>query len=108
MQWATEEEKDFKLKYFEAKKSLTVDNALYQVIKVRLADLEKQKEKLDENTYSNLKAYFNNRLKWADEVDKELEDIAKENNQEEATLEEITKNYSAKKVKSKLKDIRDN
>ena len=108
MQWATEEEKDFKLKYFEAKKSLTVDNALYQVIVVRLADLEKQKEKLDENTYSNLKAYFNNRLKWADEVDKELEDIAKENNQEEATLEEITKNYSAKKVKSKLKDIRDN
>ena len=108
MQWATEEEKDFKLKYFEAKKSLTVDNALYQVIQARLADLEKQKEKLDENTYSNLKAYFNNRLKWADEVDKELEDIAKENNQEEATLEEITKNYSAKKVKSKLKDIRDN
>ena len=108
MQWATEEEKDFKLKYFEAKKSLTVDNALYQVIKVRLADLEKQKEKLDENTYNNLKAYFNTRLKWADEVDKELEDIAKENNQEEATLEEITKNYSAKKVKSKLKDIRDN
>ena len=108
MQWATEEEKDFKLKYFEAKKSLTVDNALYQIIQVRLADLEKQKEKLDENTYNNLKAYFNNRLKWADEVDKELEDIAKENNQEEATLEEITKNYSAKKVKSKLKDIRDN
>lgn len=108
MQWATEEEKDFKLKYFEAKKSLTVDNALYQVIQARLADLEKQKSKLDENTYNNLKAYFNNRLKWADEVDKELEDIAKENNQEEATLEEITKNYSAKKVKSKLKDIRDN
>ena len=108
MQWVTEEEKDFKLKYFEAKKSLTVDNALYQIIQVRLADLEKQKEKLDENTYSNLKAYFNNRLKWADEVDKELEDIAKENNQEEATLEEITKNYSAKKVKSKLKDIRNN
>lgn len=108
MQWVTEEEKDFKLKYFEAKKSLTVDNALYQIIQVRLADLEKQKEKLDENTYSNLKAYFNNRLKWADEVDKELEDIAKENNEEEATLEEITKNYSAKKVKSKLKDIRDN
>ena len=108
MQWATEEEKDFKLKYFEAKKSLTVDNALYQVIQVRLADLERQKRELDENTYSNLKAYFNNRLKWADEVDKELEDIAKENNQEEATLEEITKNYSAKKVKSKLKDIRDN
>ena len=107
MQWATEEEKDFKLKYFEAKKSLTVDNALYQVIQVRLADLEKQKGKLDENNYNNLKAYFNNRLKWADEVDKELEDIAKENNQEEATLEEITKNYSAKKVKSKLKDIRD-
>ncbi len=108
MQWVTEEEKDFKLKYFEAKKSLTVDNALYQIIQVRLSDLEKQKEKLDENTYSNLKAYFNNRLKWADEVDKELEDIAKENSQEEATLEEITKNYSAKKVKSKLKDIRDN
>ena len=108
MQWVTEEEKDFKLKYFEAKKSLTVDNALYQVIQVRLADLEKQKEKLDENTYSNLKAYFNNRLKWADEVDKEIEYIAKENNEEEATLEEITKNYSAKKVKSKLKDIRDN
>ena len=108
MQRATEEEKDLKLKYFEAKKSLTVDNALYQIIQVRLADLEKQKEKLDENTYSNLKAYFNNRLKWADEVDKELEDIAKENNQEEATLEEITKNYSAKKVKSKLKDIRNN
>ena len=108
MQWATEEEKDFKLKYFEAKKSLTVDNALYQVIQVRLADLETQREKLDENTYNNLKLYFNNRLKWADEVDKELEDIAKENNQEEATLEEITKNYSAKKVKSKLKDIRDN
>lgn len=108
MQWVTEEEKDFKLKYFEAKKSLTVDNALYQIIQVRLADLEKQKEKLGENTYSNLKAYFNNRLKWADEVDKELEDIAKENNEEEATLEEITKNYSAKKVKSKLKDIRDN
>lgn len=108
MQWATEEEKDFKLKYFEAKKSLTVDNALYQVIQVRLADLERQKRELDENTYNNLKAYFNNRLKWADEVDKELEDIAKENNQEEATLEEITKNYSAKKVKSKLKDIRDN
>lgn len=107
MQWATEEEKDFKLKYFEAKKSLTVDNALHQVIQVRLADLEKQKEKLDENTYNNLKAYFNNRLKWAYEVDKELEDIAKEDNQEEATLEEITKNYSAKKVKSKLKDIRD-
>lgn len=108
MQWETDEEKDFKLKYFEAKKSLIVDNALYQVISVRLSDLEKHKKELDEPIYSKLKKYFTNRLKWAEEVDKELETILKESNEEEATLEEITKNYSAKKVKSKLKDIRDN
>lgn len=108
MQWETDEEKDFKLKYFEAKKSLVIDNALYQVISVRLSDLERYKKELDESTYTNLKTYFTNRLKWANEVDKELEEILKESNEEEATLEEITKNYSAKKVKSKLKDIRDN
>lgn len=109
MKWQTDEEKEFKLKYFENKKNLTVDTALYQIINGRLKDLENTLKtgEITKAQYDYLSNKLLERKKWAEEVDKELQEVSTQV-EDEISSEIIAKEFSANKVKSKLKDIRNN
>lgn len=108
MEWQSEQEKEFKLKYFENKKNLTVDTALYQIINARLKDLENtlKNGEITKATYDYLSNKLLERKRWAEEVDKEINEASVEA-EDEISADVITKEFSAKKVKLKLKDIRD-
>lgn len=107
MEWQSEVEKEFKLKYANAYTELTPGYIL-QSIESRLNDVELafKHKAISEDVYNKSKSELLERKKWVEEVDAEIKEALKETPEEDITVEEVATKYAAKKVKSKLKDIR--
>ena len=107
MEWQSEVEKEFKLKYANAYTELTPGYIL-QSIESRLNDVELafKHKSISEDVYNKSKSELLERKKWVEEVDAEIKEALKETPKDDITVEEVATKYAAKKVKSKLKDIR--
>ena len=112
MQWKTEEEHIFKVKYAENYSS-TGGGKLLSIIKSRKSDLDRwfKQGEITEELYNKTNEYLDERKRWAAEVDKEIQlamkEASKDQPTEEVTLKEVLKDYAPSKVKDRIVDIRD-